>query len=324
MTAPVSLSFIIPVRNDADGLRRCLRGVLASAAGQAHEIIVVDNGSTDESADVAREAGARVISAPGVRVSAVRNKGAHSAQGVFLAFVDADNEICAAWARAATEAFSGDDVAAVGAPSRAPRPGTWVQRAFDAMRQHPVNVEDAEWLGAANLVVRKAAFVAVGGFDETLETCEDVDFCRRIKGAGLRLLANARLESIHHGDPPTLSAVFRGEWWRGRDNLRVSLRAPRSWRSLLSFSLSGSLVVALLAMIAGLLAGSTGTGAVSVAASLIVVVLVVRATRIVSGLGSRRPVVLGQALAVAAAYEAGRAMALVSRTSHARRQARPR
>ena len=322
LMARAPLSFIIPVRNDADGLRRCLRAVAAAADGLACEIIVVDNGSTDGSAKVAHEAGAAVVSAPGLRVSAVRNRGAAAATGELLAFVDADNEICRGWAHAAIEATSLAGVAAAGAPYHPPSPGTWVQRAFDALRRHPSQPEETDWLASGNLVVRTAAFAAVNGFDETLETCEDVDLCRQLTGAGWRLMADSRLESVHHGDPGTLMAVFRSEWWRGRDNIRVSLRPPRSWKSLLSAGLSGSMVLGAATMAAGVALGRAGAPAVVGATAIVVAVMLARTARIVYGLRSARPVALGQAFAVAAVYEAGRAMALVSRGSHARRQAR--
>ena len=322
--ASAALSFIIPVRNDADGLRRCLQAVATAANRLACEIIVVDNGSTDGSANVALEAGAAVVNAPGLRVSAVRNRGAAAATGDLLAFVDADNEICSGWALAAIEVTSPAGVAAAGAPYCAPFPGTWVQRAFDALRRRPSQPEETDWLASGNLVVRRTAFLAVDGFDETLETCEDVDLCRRLRSAGWRLMADSRLESIHHGDPGTLMAVFRGEWWRGRDNLRVSLRPPRSWKSLLSAGLSGSIVAATSTMTVGLALGRAGAPVVVGAVAVIAAVTLVRAARILHGLGSARPSAVGQALAVAAAYEAGRAIALVSRGSHARRRARSR
>ena len=46
--------------------------------------------------------------------------------------------------------------------------------------------------------------------------------------------SGTRLRNVHHGDPASLARVFLGELWRGRDNARVSLRTPRSWRTLAS------------------------------------------------------------------------------------------
>ena len=48
---------------------------------------------------------------------------------------------------------------------------------------------------------------------------------QRIHAAGFRIVSNADLKNVHYGDPDTLRAVFNGELWRGRDNLRVSLKA---------------------------------------------------------------------------------------------------
>src|SRR5205814_5569345 len=78
----------------------------------------------------------------------------------------------------------------------------------------------------------RSPFEAVGAFDVSLETCEDVDLCNRLRAAGYRIVSDSRLRNIHHGDPRTLWDLFEGEIWRGRDNLRVSLRGPFTWRAL--------------------------------------------------------------------------------------------
>src|SRR4051794_32625418 len=91
------LSFIVPVRNDAVRLRTCLESIRASSARFPCEMLVVDNGSTDNSADVAKQAGARVIAMPGGRVSELRNAAAREAAADVLAFVDADHELAREW-----------------------------------------------------------------------------------------------------------------------------------------------------------------------------------------------------------------------------------
>ena len=84
-----TLTFIVPVRNDAARLARCLAAITRTA-GPLTDIVVVDNGSTDESAAVARRAGAQVLVVPDASVAALRNRGAATATGEVLAFVDAD------------------------------------------------------------------------------------------------------------------------------------------------------------------------------------------------------------------------------------------
>ena len=75
------VSFVVPVRNDAARLETCLRSIVTNGHGSKRiEIIVVDNGSTDGSAAVARRFGAEVVTVEHGRVSALRNQGASRAR----------------------------------------------------------------------------------------------------------------------------------------------------------------------------------------------------------------------------------------------------
>jgi hypothetical protein len=310
---------VVPVRDDADRLRRCLRSIARSAAarpGADVEVIVANNGSTDNSADVARGEGATVLHMPGMRLGELRNGAAGQARGRVLAFVDADHEIDNRWIASALEVLADEGTGAVGAPYRAPSPATWVQRFYDRLRRHPAAQEQVEWLGSGNLALRRAVFEEAGGFDTSLETCEDVDLCRNLRARGYRILADERMRNVHHGDPGTLREVFHGELWRGRDNVRVSLRAPRSPRTIVSAAVPMANLAAVGGGIAAALSG-TRTGLAVAALSFLLPAFVVSARAV---LISRRVTELPQALAVAAAYEAGRALALAGRFGHAQRR----
>ena len=162
----------------------------------------------------------------------LRNFGAATASGDVLAFVDADHEIADTWVAAVRRVLAEPDVAATGAMCSPPHEGTWVQRAYGLLRGLPKGTHDVEWLGSGNLAVRRSAFESVGGFDTSLTTCEDVDLCRRIRTAGHRIVSSSELRNVHYGDPATLWDLFKGELWRGQDNLRVTLRGPLTWRGL--------------------------------------------------------------------------------------------
>ena len=318
----MKLSVIVPVRNDAVRLGRCLASLGAGLGLRNTEVIVADNGSNDRSPQVAVEMGARVISLPGLKVSALRNSAAREANGELLAFVDADHELGSNWTAAAVDAMGDDSVGAAGARYMPPPGGTWVQEAYGLLRGRTSGVGDTDWLGSGNMVVRRTAFEQVGGFDASLEACEDVDLCRRLRSAGFRIIGDERLRSIHHGDPPTLAALFRAERWRGRDNLRVSLRGAVNWRDLPSavtpvLSLA-ALVTLILSPILGWLAGRSGLRIATASSLLIVVLAVLRALRM-SG-NAERPSPLGFARAFTAAlvYDAARALALVTRAPHHR------
>jgi GT2 family glycosyltransferase len=325
-----TLSFVIPVLNDAERLRRCLRSIATSAArtDASVEVIVADNGSTDGSADIARDEGAAVLALPGLRVGELRNLAVARTSGEALAFVDADHEIVPEWIPSAIEVLADARVGAVGAPCRPPSPANWVQRVYNGLRRHETGRMAVDWLGSGNMAVRKSAFVEVGGFDTALETCEDVDFCRKLRARGLVLVSDSRLANIHHGDPQTLRQVFFGELWRGRDNVRVSLRPPRTGRTIVSAAIPGINLLAVAAAVAGVLSLSPfGLVVAGAAVGSVVLLVALRATMMVVPGGRAPAQALLQLLrdwpgaaAVAAAYEAGRALALVSRFGHERRR----
>lgn len=319
MTPPPVLSFVVPVRNDAVRLRRCLESVRASADGVATELIVADNGSTDDSVDTARAQGAIVLNLPDRAVAEVRNGAASQATGPLLAFIDADHTLAPNWTQVALALFEDSTIWAVGADYRAPADGTWVQRMYDNLRTRAPKPAQANWLPSGNLIVRREAFDRVGGFDTSLESCEDVDFCRRLREAGGRLIASDALWSVHHGDPRTLRALFLAELWRGRDNLRVSLRERLTPTSAVGLGLTLVHLLALIAVLAGIATFPYGGWPLAVAGALTTAALIMlRTIRLLTRIPSadRRLRHVPQAIAVALTYDWARACALVIRAGH--------
>ena len=172
--------------------------------------------------------------------------------------------------------------------------------------------------------------VALTEGDHTIgrgKTCEVVSdgylaeaqrLCRKY---GSLLIADEGLRSVHFGDPDSLAAILRGELWRGRDNLRVSLRGPLSLRAAPSV-LIPAVDVALLgtAAVAPAIAGGLRIAAICLVGFVALALL--RAVKIVLNLERPGIVDLVRALAVAAAYDLGRALALVLPASHAVRRRR--
>jgi hypothetical protein len=315
------VSFLIPVRNAAHRLDRCLASIRATESpADCIEIIVIDNGSSDESVEVARKWRATVLERPRLPLGALRNAGASAASGGVLAFVDADHEITPSWVRWAVEGMRDPTVGAVGSLCDSPPDGTWVQRAYDLLRRRPEGVREVEWLGSGNMAVRRRAFDAADGFDVRLQTCEDIDLCRRIRSRGYRILHDSRLRSVHFGDPATLRDVFRGELWRGRDNVRVSFRGRLTARGMPSVLIPLG-EVALLALVALGLISAQRSG-VMVAGLALTAMLSVAAARTMRMLGNLHRITLAactQAFIVAAVYDLARALAIVGLGSHQNR-----
>jgi GT2 family glycosyltransferase len=315
------VSFVVPVRNDAVRLETCLRSIFRNSHGANHlEVIVVDNGSTDDSAAVARRLGAEVISIDHARVAELRNQGTRRARADVLAFVDADNEIAAGWVNAALECLRLPNTAVVGALYQPPVDGTWVQRTYGHLRGTPTGQHDTDWLGSGNLAVSRTAFDSVGGFDTSLETCEDVDFCNRVRARGLRIVSDARMKSIHHGDPKTLLEVFSSERWRGRDNLRVSFRRPIAWSAVPSAILPILQGIALSVGLAGVFTAfvAAWVGLLLIGASLLSFAgaTCLRVLRAALRARPRRAVGMLAVFVVASVFDVARALALVSPAPH--------
>ena len=321
----VRITFIIPVKNDANRLRQCLESIARSGYPRDFvERLVADNGSIDGSVETARSMGATVLALPGLRVSAVRNRAAAAASGHLLAFVDADHEISPAWIASAVDALEQAGTGAVGALCVPPPNGTNVQRLYGVLRGRTKGRGDARWLGAGNLVVRREVFDQLNGFDELLETCEDVDLCQRIRAAGWRLVADERLVNVHLGDPATLRSVFTSERWRGRDNLRVSFRGAPEWRDwpgiLFPLLQAASLLAILTGSVAALFVGARSLSLVAAGAALLVSLSGLRAVRMIVSGRLRRAGDVVLAFAVAFAYDMGRAWSLLLPAGHGQRR----
>ena len=72
-----------------------------------------------------------------------------------------------------------------------------------------------------------------------------MDLCQRLRRKGHTLKSDSGMRSVHMGDPKTLRAIFWGELWRGRDNLRVSFRGPMALRDLPSVAIPVTMLVLL-------------------------------------------------------------------------------
>ncbi len=314
------ISFVIPVRNDVLRLQRCLSSIVRNEyPRELIEIIVVDNDSTDGSAAAARGYSAIIVKSPGDSVAAHRNRGARAALGSVIAFADSDHEIDRNWIETAVEVLSSADVAATGAPYLTQPSANWVQQQYDGLRTRPVRREDVQWLGSGNFAVKRAAFDKIGGFDASLTACEDVDLCNRLRLAGHRIVADPDLRSIHFGDPKTLKALFFGELWRGRDNLRVTFSGPRTFRHLRSAIVPIADLLCLVGGTALMIAGYPVAALLVWAAALIPAAI--KASYMVKRQLNRGVMTAIQAFSVAVVFDLARALALLARGSHRARRA---
>ncbi len=124
-----SVSIIIPALNEEKYLPGCLRSIenLDFPKDQI-EVIVIDNGSTDKTKEVAVNHGAEFLQDSTLNVSGLRNLGAMHAKNDILAFVDADCLVATDWLIKADKYFQDSGTIAWGAPPSLPDNPTWVQK----------------------------------------------------------------------------------------------------------------------------------------------------------------------------------------------------
>ena len=248
------VSFVIPAMNEATmivGALDSLRHLQLQGGLTVTEVIMVDSGSTDSTPEIARAAGCIVIPATAGNVSASRNLGAARATGNILAFVDADCELPKTWLTRVAAELNDSNVVGAGMQMAAPESDApWVERTWHQLAHHSLQngaSRNADWLATFNLAVRADVFRRIGGFDEALTTCEDVDLGYRLSAEGtLRFIPRERV--IHHGKSKSLREFFRREAWRARGGWRLLRYHRNSLRELVSclipFVVTGSLLAA--------------------------------------------------------------------------------
>lgn len=127
--------------------------------------------------------------------------------------------------------------------------------------------------------------------------------------------------SAHHGDPATLAQLFRGELWRGRDNLRASLRGRVTLRAVPGIAIPLLDLACLAALVGGVATAPNGGLLVAApAAGVLAMFAALRAARMLAHRPAPRPGDVVRALIVAGVYDVARSLALVTRTPHWRRR----
>ena len=210
-TSLPAVSVIIPAYNAADTLGKALRS-LAAQRGVGWEAIVVDDGSTDATAEIVRrlmrrEPRVRLIRQRQCGVSAARNAGVSIARGDWLCFLDADDWLAPrAFARLLALSRRDPEAAVlVGGATRVGEGGeVWDYDSRDLSDPFAVLSTHCS-IAIHSALVRRAAVRELGGFDEGLKSSEDWDLWQRLARAGRRFAQTRRRVAFYRARPGSLS-----------------------------------------------------------------------------------------------------------------------
>jgi cellulose synthase/poly-beta-1,6-N-acetylglucosamine synthase-like glycosyltransferase len=188
------ISFIVPAYNEELLIGRTLASIHSAAreTGQSYEVIVVDDGSTDETATVAGECGVRVVTVQYRQIAKTRNAGARVAAGQILVFVDADTIITASTLRATLAALAAGAVAG-GASLRLEGHIPWHGRLLLVLVRASMRL--GRLAAGCYLFSTRAAFEAAGGFDERLFATEELALSRALARQGRVVILRETVES---------------------------------------------------------------------------------------------------------------------------------
>jgi glycosyltransferase involved in cell wall biosynthesis len=250
------VSLIIPTRDRVDLIRRCVDTLLDQTDYPSFEIIIVDNGSTEQATlDFFEEAGSRdnvrVLRIDGpFNFARLNNEAVRIARGELIGLLNNDLEVMeAGWLKEMVSHACQEDVGAVGPlllfPNRLVQHagvilgvGGWAGHAHKGFPEQSLGysgrlslVSEFSAVTGACLLVRKALYEKLGGLDENLAVaCNDVDFCLRLQAAGHRNIFTPFARLIHHEsasrgyeDTPEKNSRFRAELAAARERWRDRL-----------------------------------------------------------------------------------------------------
>lgn len=252
------VSFVIPVFNEEQFIGHTISRIQRYGRSlDRFEIIVIDNGSNDLSASIAESLNARVIVLPGKNVATLRNEGARQAKYRWLVFLDADVYLTEEWGKEIRNLLKNNDnkkFEIFGSTCGISENPSWVERCWWGARK--TKSLPAKYLNSGHMIIKKDTFVELGGFDESMITGEDVEFCQRKRSVEVIVNDCDFLPVTHEGYPKTSKQFFRRERWHGVGDYRSLKIFLRSIPAILSM---GMLLVT---MVTPLLLAYSGTAGI--------------------------------------------------------------
>ncbi len=222
------VSVVVCAYNAEQTIGQCLDG-LAALDYPDYEVVVVDDGSTDATAEIAAERDVRLIRTPNRGLSSARNTGLDACTGSIVAYIDSDAYPDRHWLRYLAASFLASPHAGIGGPNIAPIDSPRVAQCVARAPGGPMHVLlsdlEAEHIPGCNMAFRWAALVAIGGFDPRFDTAgDDVDVCWRIRERGGTLGFSPAAMVWHH---PRDSV--RAYWRQQRGYGRAEGLLERKW-----------------------------------------------------------------------------------------------
>ena len=226
------ISVVVCTYNGARTLRDTL-DALAQVDYPDYEVIVVDDGSRDDTALIAADYDVTLIGTENRGLSSARNTGLANASGEIVAYIDDDAYPDPQWLRFLARRFQSGDWAAVGGPNIAPPGDGAIAECVANAPGGPVHVltgdVEAEHIPGCNMAFRRSALAEVGGFDVRYRAAgDDVDVCWRLQERGLRIGFHAAALVWHHRRN-SIAAYWRQQKGYGKAEALLAAKWPERY-----------------------------------------------------------------------------------------------
>jgi GT2 family glycosyltransferase len=217
------VSIIIPTFNGARRIEDCVNALLRQSPERQVEIIVVNDGSTDETASVVRRIfGVRLINQANAGPAAARNRGAREAGNTIILFTDDDCVPTEGWIDAMLAPFKDPEVVGVKGAYRTRQSrliARFVQIEYEDRYRLMAKLPDIDFIDTYSGAFHRDRFLAMGGYDTAFPVAcaEDIELSYRMSACGWKMKF-APEASVYHTHPDNLSSYLRKKYkfafWR--------------------------------------------------------------------------------------------------------------
>jgi glycosyltransferase involved in cell wall biosynthesis len=230
------VSVVVCSYNGAATLRECLDSLMRLEYPD-YEVVLVDDGSTDETRTIAKDYPQVFYHHQSNHgLSVARNVGARLASGEIIAYTDSDCVADELWLTYLVQVMQDQNVEAIGGPNVTPVSDGWIAKCIAASPGNPSHVmlddQHAEHVPGCNLAIRRNTLLGMGGFDPQFRQAgDDVDICWRILDADLPI-GYAPGAMVWHHRRATVSAFIKQQRGYGRSEAMVHFKHPQRCSNL--------------------------------------------------------------------------------------------
>ncbi|WP_281166856.1 glycosyltransferase [Segetibacter koreensis] len=227
-------SIVVCSYNGSATIKDTLEGLMKLQYGN-YEVIVVDDGSKDDTANIVRRYPVKLISTRNKGLSSARNTGMYNAKGDIIAYIDDDAYPDPHWLQYLAYTYINSNHVAVGGPNIIPAEDGYIATCVANAPGGPVHVlatdEIAEHIPGCNFSVRKNVLVQVGGFDPVYTSAgDDVDVCWRIQEAGYTIGFHPSALVWHHRRN-SLKAYWKQQKGYGKAEALLERKWPQKYNA---------------------------------------------------------------------------------------------